>query len=119
VNVGRRSPPERISLFGNGVNSRLLSQGPAPAHRNRVTTLTQRLIEETARTRGLNRPARFYNLGCGPAQEVRAFMEQSPLSDHAEFTLLDFNEETLAYTRTSLDDARRRHHRATPIQLAR
>jgi len=119
VNMILRDPLEGSSLFAKVLNSWFLSQVPAAAHRNRVTALTQRLIEETARTRARNRPARFYNLGCGPAQEVRAFMEQSPLSDHADFTLLDFNEETLAYTRTSLDDARRRHNRATRIQLVR
>jgi len=37
---------------------------------------------------------------------LQVLHQQSPLSDHAEFTLLDFNEETLAYTRTSLDDVR-------------
>src|ERR1044071_2215775 len=119
VNMILRDPHEGSSLFAKVLNSWFLSQVPAAAHRNRIMTLTQRLLEETARTRALKRPARFYNLGCGPAQEVRAFMEQSPLSDHAEFTLLDFNEETLAYTRTSLDDARRRYHRATRIQLVR
>jgi len=119
VNMILRDPLEGSSLFAKVLNSWFLSQVPAAAHRNRVTTLTQRLIEETARTLARNRPARVYNLGCGPAQEVRAFMEQSPLSDHAEFTLLDFNEETLGYTRTSLDDARRRHNRATRIQLVR
>jgi extracellular factor (EF) 3-hydroxypalmitic acid methyl ester biosynthesis protein len=119
VNMILRDPHEGSSLFAKVLNSWFLSQVPAAAHRNRVAILTERLIQETARTRNLSRPARIYNLGCGPAQEVRAFMEQSPLSDHAEFTLLDFNEETLAYTRTSLDDARRRHHRATRIQLIR
>src|SRR6266699_2312430 len=102
VSMILRDPLEGSSLFAKVLNSWFLSQVPAAAHRNRVTTLTQRLTEETARTRALNRPARIYNLGCGPAQEVRSFMEQSPLSDQAQFTLLDFNEETLAYTRTSL-----------------
>src|SRR5260221_11124810 len=46
-------------------------------------------------------------------------MKKCPLSDHAEFTLLDFNEESLPYTRTSLEDARRRQNRATRIQLVR
>jgi len=119
VNMILRDPLEGSSLFAKVLNSWFLSQVPAAAHRNRVKLLTQRLVQEMARIRPLNRPVRIFNLGCGPAQEVREFMEQCPLSDFAEFTLLDFNEETLTYARTSLEDARRRHHRATRVQLAR
>jgi extracellular factor (EF) 3-hydroxypalmitic acid methyl ester biosynthesis protein len=119
VNMILRDPLEGSSLYAKVLNSWFLSQVPAAAHRNRVRTLTQHLIQETGRTLAQNRPARIYNLGCGPAQEVRDFLEQSAFSDHAEFTLLDFNEETLAYTRTSLESVRRRHNRRTRIQLVK
>jgi extracellular factor (EF) 3-hydroxypalmitic acid methyl ester biosynthesis protein len=117
VNMILRDPQEGSSLFAKVLNSWFLSQVPAEAHRNRIKFLCQRLAQETARAHSQNRTARFYNLGCGPAQEVRNFMEQSELSNHAEFTLLDFNEETLAFTRQSLEETRRRFNRSTRIQL--
>jgi extracellular factor (EF) 3-hydroxypalmitic acid methyl ester biosynthesis protein len=46
-------------------------------------------------------------------------MEQHDLSDAAEFTLLDFNEETLRYAESVINDARRRHHRATNIRMVK
>jgi len=39
------------------------------------------------------------------------------LSQHAEFTLLDFNDETVAYTDLKLRDAKARHQRSTNVQL--
>jgi extracellular factor (EF) 3-hydroxypalmitic acid methyl ester biosynthesis protein len=119
VNMILRDPCEGSSLFAKVLNVWLLGQVPAEAHRNRVRFLTRRLVEEAARTRERDQPLRVYNLGCGPAQECRDFMAQSELSNRAEITLLDFNDETLAYTRKSLEEARREHHRTTRVQLAK
>lgn len=119
VNMILRPPYEGSSLYAKVLNSWFLSQPPAVAHRNRVKFLTRRLVEEAARTRMENRALRCYNLGCGPAQEVQDFLVQSKLSDNAQFTLLDFNEETLDYTRQMLNDVRARHNRSTRIELVK
>jgi extracellular factor (EF) 3-hydroxypalmitic acid methyl ester biosynthesis protein len=119
VNMILREPYEGRSLFAKMLNVWLLGQVPAEGHRNRVRFLTSRLVEAAARTQGRDRPFRVYNLGCGPAQELRDFMAQSHLSDRAEFMLLDFNDETLAYTRRSLEEARRCHHRASRLGLVK
>src|SRR5262249_33545778 len=67
VNMIVRSPYEGSSLFAKVVNAWFLQQLPAVAHRNRIQILKQKLIQEAARCARLGRPARVFNLGCGPA----------------------------------------------------
>lgn len=114
-----RDPHEGSSVFSKVLNQWFLSQVPAEAHRNRVKFLTQRIVEETARARAEKRELRLFNLGCGPAGEVKDFIERYDLSNHAEFTLLDFNEETLAFAENSLNKAKKLHHRSTKIRMVK
>jgi extracellular factor (EF) 3-hydroxypalmitic acid methyl ester biosynthesis protein len=46
---------------------------------------------------------RVLNIGCGPAQEIQRLVLQSAHFDQLEFVLVDFSEETLAYTRERLE----------------
>src|SRR5437588_3873172 len=69
VNMMARSPYEGSSLFAKIVNLWFIEQRPAEAHRNRIDSLVQKQFEETARVAGLNRTARIFSLGCGPAIE--------------------------------------------------
>jgi extracellular factor (EF) 3-hydroxypalmitic acid methyl ester biosynthesis protein len=117
VNMILRDPYEGGSLFAKVFNSWFLSQPPAEAHRNRIQYLTRKLLEETARVAAQGRTARIYNLGCGPAVEVQHFLEQHDISNHADMMLLDFNDETLAYTAGVLNEAKRRYKRSTRINL--
>ena len=117
VNMILRDPFEGGSLFAKALNSWFLAQPPAEAHRNRIVYLTRTLVRETARVAALGRKARIFNLGCGPAVEVQRFLAEHDISNHADLTLLDFNNETLAYTTAILQDLKTRHHRATKINL--
>jgi extracellular factor (EF) 3-hydroxypalmitic acid methyl ester biosynthesis protein len=119
VNMILRDPNEGSSLYAKVLNTWFLSQVPAEAHRNRVKLLTRKLQDEMGRRRNALRATRIFNLGCGPAREVQDFIQQSDLSSNAEFTLLDFNDETLAFSHRSLDEARRRHNRNTRVQLVK
>lgn len=116
VNMIIRDPFEGNSLFAKTMNLWFLSQWPSKAHRNRITYLNERLAEETARGMRKGRPTRVFNLGCGPAREIQLFLENK-ISDNAQFTLCDFNEETIQHTTGVMDDIKRRHHRRTPIQI--
>lgn len=116
VNMMVRPAPQGASLFAKLINLWLLSQMPAQAHRNRIVRLKERLVQESLRVRQGGRPLRVLNLGCGPAAEVEEFLAEH-LADHAEFTLWDFNEETLEHTTSVLAEARRRHGRHTVIHL--
>jgi len=117
VNMMLRAPHEGSTLFAKTVNVWLLGQAPVQGHRNRINVLTRTLQEITARARSAGRTARILSLGCGPAAEVQRFIRENPLAEHADFTLLDFNEETLQFLRGSLDEVKRSSSRGTPIQL--
>jgi extracellular factor (EF) 3-hydroxypalmitic acid methyl ester biosynthesis protein len=119
VNMILRDPHEGSSLFSKVLNRWFLSQVPAEAHRNRVKFLTQRISEESSRVLPRSGKLKVFNLGCGPAKEVVDFIEQYDVSERAEFTLLDFNEETLAYTGSVLTNAKRQFQRNTPVRIVR
>lgn len=119
VNMILRDPNEGSSLYAKVLNTWFLSQVPAEAHRNRVKLLTQKLQDEIARRRAAPRPTRIFNLGCGPAREVQDLIQSSELSSNADFTLLDFNDETLAFSRRTLEETRRRYNRNTRVQLVK
>lgn len=119
VNMILRDPREGGSLFAKLLNVFILNQVPAIAHRNRVTYLTKKLVEETVRVALQRRPMRVLNLGCGPAKEVQNFLSQHDLSERAEFEMLDFDEEPLRHVRQQLEEIKIRHHRGTPIKLVK
>jgi extracellular factor (EF) 3-hydroxypalmitic acid methyl ester biosynthesis protein len=106
VNMMVREEREGSSLFAKVINTWFVRQPPAEAHRNRITYLTEWLVKESLRAKTVGKRARIFNLACGPAQEIQKFIAESPLSSQTSVTLLDFNEETLAYTRETLGRVR-------------
>lgn len=119
VNMILRDPHEGSSLFAKMINRWFLNQAPAEAHRNRIKYLAERLNQETRRMARQGKMARIFNLGCGPAWEIQQFLVQNDLSERANFTLLDFNDETLAHTGRVLDDIKMRHRRTTPVHMVK
>lgn len=119
VNMIARNAHEGGSLFAKVVNTWFLRQPPAQAHRNRLDYLVRRMTEETMRAQRADRRARIFNIACGPAQEMQRFLLESPLSDEADFELLDFNDETLRYTRNVLNEAKARQHRRTDLHFVK
>ncbi|MDX1565945.1 MAG: class I SAM-dependent methyltransferase, partial [Phycisphaeraceae bacterium] len=81
-------------------------QTAAPeAHRNRIDMLQQRLDAEAERVHQLERPFVALNVGCGPAVEVQRFVRNNPLAAFADFTLMDFNGQTLEHAETKVREA--------------
>lgn len=117
VSMMLRDPAEGASLFAKVLNTFFLSTPPVVAHRNRIEYLKSVLTQEVARVVRGGRDAKILNLGCGPAREVQDFIIGSELSGRAEFTLLDFNDETLLHLRAAFEDIKRRHHRVTRVKL--
>ncbi len=117
VNMILRDPLEGSSLFAKIVNVCFLKNPPAEAHRNRIKYLLKLLSDETRRVARLGRRARVLNLGCGPAREIQEFLAQDELCDRADFSLLDFNDETLAHTTRLLTDLKMQHRRQTGLQF--
>ncbi len=117
VNMILRDPYEGASLFAKLVNVVFLQNPPAQAHRNRIKHLHRLLVQETQRCAGASRRARILNLGCGPAREVQHFLASETVSDCADFTLLDFNAETLEFARQTLSGLAATHHRQTGLNF--
>jgi len=119
VNMIARDGYEGESLFAKVINRWFLKQPPAVGHRNRLRYLTQNLVDEALRVAARGRRLKVFNLACGPACEVQAFLERHEISTSVDFTLLDFNEPTLQYARNVLEAARRSHNRATQFQFTK
>jgi extracellular factor (EF) 3-hydroxypalmitic acid methyl ester biosynthesis protein len=119
VNMMMRHPYEGGSLYAKILNTFFLHTPPVVAHRNRITYLYGCLVSEAARAERVGKPGRFFNLGCGPAQEIQNFLRGSSLARFTDFTLLDFNEETLRFTEKALGEAKRVAHAITPVKLVR
>jgi extracellular factor (EF) 3-hydroxypalmitic acid methyl ester biosynthesis protein len=117
VNMMFRNSFEGGSLFAKMVNAYALQLPPIVAHRNRVAYLTERLTGEAQRVAAQNRPVRMFSLGCGPAHEVQRFMANEELSNRVIFTLADFDDETLGHAGAVVTEAKRRHGRATQVQV--
>ncbi len=115
MNMIYRNGFEGGSLYARLVHHWLVNQPPACSVRNRVAHMERRLHEETLRALRGNRKARILNLGCGPAREVQDFLDEQEFSDHAEFTLLDFDPETLHYATSAVEKVRARRNRRTMV----
>ena len=119
VEVMFGSPYQGETIFAKIINVWLLGQLLVKAHINRVAWLERKIIEETVRLREKNRPARILNLGCGPACEVLRFYEKQHIYEFADFTLVDFNQETLEYLGVKLAEATRSLDEPAAYRLVR
>lgn len=112
-----RDPYEGASTFAKLMNTYFLDTSPVVAHRQRLLMLTEVLFRESCRARLANKRMSIFNLGCGPAWEIRDFMAQQEVSNVVDFTLLDFNAETVTSTGQACNDQARRHGRATTFKM--
>ncbi len=117
VNMMLRDPFEGGSMFAKVVNRIFLETPPLVAHQQRISYLNSRLVAEGFRKAARGQRLKVYNLGCGPARELQEFLSSQSLSDRTDLTLLDFNEETIAYTSGVLRDIKIRFGRAATIQM--
>ncbi|HXB59553.1 MAG TPA: class I SAM-dependent methyltransferase [Candidatus Acidoferrales bacterium] len=116
MNMIYRNQPEGGSLFEKLIHLLLVSQWPARSVRNRIAHLRENILNETARVARSDKTARIMNIGCGAAKEVHDFLKDTHLSDSADFTLVDFNEETLSFAGGKLAEAKREFSRRTTVR---
>lgn len=115
VNMMLGDPFKGASLFAKSLNYAFLQTPPVKAHRNRITYLTAQLNEAVEKANGQR--IRVLNLGCGPAQEIQNFLASSENSNLCDFTLLDFNDETISFTAERLESLKNKHQREANIQI--
>lgn len=99
VNQILADPRQGNSTYFQIINAFFLKSAVAEAHRNRINILVEYLGRAAAVARKEGRQVRILNVGCGPAIEIQRFVEQDPNPESLAFTLLDFSEPTLSYTR--------------------
>ncbi len=117
VNMMLRDPYEGSSLFAKMLNKVFLSVDPVQAHRNRIDYLYDTIKGEAGRAVSSGRRLKVLNLGCGPAHELQRFVSNEEISDQCDFTLLDFNRETLDYTEGRLMDIRQKKGRTCGLKM--
>ena len=115
MNMIHRNQPEGGSLYEKLIHSLLVSQWPARSVRNRIAHLGRIIQQEALRLAPSGRRIRMLNVGCGPAREIQNFMRESVLSDRVDFTLIDFDTETLQYAARKLQEAKRSFSRNTRV----
>ncbi|MES2594043.1 MAG: class I SAM-dependent methyltransferase [Verrucomicrobiota bacterium] len=115
VSMMLRDPYEGSTTYAKMLNKLYLEIPPVIAHRNRIVYLVDQLCKETERARSQGRRSKVYNLGCGPAQEVQRFIQDHAISDEADLTLLDFNDETIENTSRTSEENAQAHHRKTGL----
>lgn len=116
MNMIHRNQPEGDTLYAKLIHSLLVSQWPAQSVRNRIAHLGRNLVQESLRLAPANRRARMLNIGCGPAREVQNFLRDSPLSNRADFTLIDFDNETLNHAQQRVEACKREFRRQAGLQ---
>jgi extracellular factor (EF) 3-hydroxypalmitic acid methyl ester biosynthesis protein len=105
VNMILGEPRQGTSTYSKIINKLFLEGGPPKAHRNRIDELVKALTKAVEQADREGRQLRVLNVGCGPAVEIQRFIRTHPLADRCEFRLVDFNEETLNYTKSKIDEA--------------
>lgn len=115
VNMMFRDRWEGANTYAKIVNSIVIVSGGAEAHRNRIDRLIEYLEAEGRRALSAGRRLRVLNIACGPAIELQKFIRESMLADHCRLELLDFNAETLEYTRGRIDEALKAGGRKTEV----
>jgi extracellular factor (EF) 3-hydroxypalmitic acid methyl ester biosynthesis protein len=116
VNQILADPRQGNSTYFQIVNAFFLKAAVAEAHRNRIVILTDFLKKAAERAEREQRQIRILNVGCGPAIEVRRFIEQYPHPERLAFTLVDFSEPTLAYTKSCIDDVNRKAGKKAEVE---
>lgn len=107
------------SIYAKLLNTFFLNTPPVVAHRNRIDTLVKHLQAETLRALKQKRRATVFNLGCGPAAEIQRFMADSPWSNTTDFSLLDFNEETVSFAQRTLNQVKHQNQRQTGLHVVK
>ncbi len=96
------NPRQGSSTYFQMVNVAFLQMALAVAHRNRIDILVGFLTRMADAAMQAGRTFRILNVGCGPAIEIQRFLQTYPHPEILSFELVDFSEETLAWTRAKL-----------------
>ncbi len=95
----KESPSVGTSTYARIFQDLTTDVAAAAAHRNRIDILVASLVEEAGRVTEEQRIFTVLSVGCGPAVEVQRFIRHHDLANQSVIHLMDFNDETIAYTK--------------------
>jgi len=110
---------EGASVFAKLINYAFLKTPPVLAHRNRIDFLVRMIAAQAEEFAKRGKRLKVFNLGCGPAEEVARIIRDEDVADMIDFTLVDFNEETIQYTKKKLDDVRFQSGKQTKVEFVK
>lgn len=116
VNQILADPRQGNSTYFQIINAFFLKAAVAQAHRNRIDILVDYLGRAAAVAKKEGRKVRVLNVACGPAIEIQRFIAEDPNAESLEFTLLDFSEPTLEYTRSCIARAAQRGGKTVSVE---
>lgn len=116
VNMLLNAPYKGPSIYAKLINKAFMFEGMGKAHRNRIDILEEKISDVARRSEQENRKAKILNIGCGPAAEVQRFLKTEGLAERIEFILLDFNDQTLEFTKSQLSQIKQEYNRETSIE---
>jgi extracellular factor (EF) 3-hydroxypalmitic acid methyl ester biosynthesis protein len=119
VNQILDDPRQGPNTYFQIVNAAFLQAAVATAHRNRIDILIDFLKRTADAARAAGRSFRVLNVGCGPAVEIQRFLQSYPQPEALSFELVDFSEETLAWTREKLSSIMELTGRRTAINYVK
>ncbi len=96
-------PRQGPSTYFQIVNTAFLKAPAAAAHRNRIDILVIFLKDLADKAHQAGRPFTVLNVGCGPAYEIQKFLREYPEPEWLKFELVDFSDETLAWTKNEIE----------------
>jgi extracellular factor (EF) 3-hydroxypalmitic acid methyl ester biosynthesis protein len=115
VNQILNDPRQGPNAYFQIVNTVFLKCIVAEAHRNRIDILVKFLTDAADKAQALNRPLRVLNVACGPAIEIRRFIEQYHQPENLLFTLLDFSEVTLKDTKAAIEECAEKRKKSISV----
>ncbi len=96
------NPFQGDSVYARVLNAFVVGRGAPAAYRFRVEFLEKRILDVVSRASTSQKKIKILSLGCGAAPEVRRALRSIGGDVEIEFTLLDFSDVTLNYTRQEL-----------------
>jgi extracellular factor (EF) 3-hydroxypalmitic acid methyl ester biosynthesis protein len=107
------------TIYASLVNTLFLAAPIPRSVRNRIEMLHSHLASESMRVWGAGGRFRALSVGCGSAIEVQKFLAEGAGESACDFTLLDFNEETLRYAQAQLNSIRSVRSGGVSIEFVR
>ena len=116
VNQILTDPRQGQNTYFQIVNTLFLQCAVAQAHRNRIDILVDFLNRAAGLAEQQERQVKVLNVGCGPAVEIQRFIKEHPNPQRLSFTLVDFSQETLDYTRECIEKTAREHGKTVHVE---